>query len=56
MFLLVNGTFPPFGSLTVLWPGLGKKGDKSKEEIQKYFEDNYTSTAKKSLTQSGFYG
>jgi hypothetical protein len=25
-------------ALTVLWPGLAKKSDKSKEEIQKYFE------------------
>ena len=36
---------PPFGTRTVLWPGLAKKSDKSKEEIQKYIEDNYTGTA-----------
>jgi multimeric flavodoxin WrbA len=46
-FSALGFTFPPFGTLTVLWPGLAKKSDKSKEEIQKYFEDNYTSTAKK---------
>jgi hypothetical protein len=46
-FSALGFTFPPFGTLTVLWSGLGKKSDKSKEEIQKYFEDNYTSTAKK---------
>jgi multimeric flavodoxin WrbA len=46
-FSALGFTFPPFGTLTVLWPGLAKKSDKSKEEIQKYFEDNYTTTAKK---------
>jgi multimeric flavodoxin WrbA len=47
LFSALGLTFPPFGTLTVLWPGLRKKSDMSKEEIQKYFEDNYTSTAKK---------
>jgi hypothetical protein len=47
-------TFPPFGSLTVLWAGLAKKSDKSKEEICKYFEDTYTSTAKKAAQNLAF--
>jgi hypothetical protein len=40
--------------LTVLWPELRKKSDKSKEEIQKYFEDNYTPTAKKAAQNLAF--
>jgi multimeric flavodoxin WrbA len=46
-FSALGFTFPPFGTLTVLWSGLAKNSDKSKEEIQKYFEDNYTPIAKK---------
>lgn len=46
-FLAFGFTLPPFGTLTVLWPGLAKKSDKNKQEILKYFKDNYTSTAKK---------
>jgi hypothetical protein len=32
----------PFGNLTVLWSGLAKESDKTKQEIIKYYEDNYT--------------
>jgi multimeric flavodoxin WrbA len=53
-FAALGLTFPPFGSLTVLWPGLAKKSDKSKEEIWKYFEDTYTSTAKKAAQNLTF--
>jgi multimeric flavodoxin WrbA len=53
-FSALGLTLPPFGTLTVLWPGLAKKSDKSKEEIQKYFEDNYTSTAKKAAQNLAF--
>jgi multimeric flavodoxin WrbA len=54
-FSVLGLTLPPFGTLTVLWSGLAKKSNKSKEEIQKYFEDNYTATAKKSRTKSNFH-
>jgi multimeric flavodoxin WrbA len=53
-FAALGFTFPPFGSLTVLWPGLAKKSNKSKEEIWKYFEDTYTSTAKKAAQNLTF--
>jgi multimeric flavodoxin WrbA len=46
-FAALGLTFPPFCSFTVLWPGLAKNSNKSKEEIWKYLEDTYTSTAKK---------
>ena len=46
-FAALGLTFPPFGSLTVLWPGFAKKSNKTKEEAWKYLEDTYTSTAKK---------
>ena len=38
-FAALGFTFPPFGSLTLLWSGLAKKSNKSKEEIWKYFEE-----------------
>jgi multimeric flavodoxin WrbA len=53
-FAALGFTFPPFGSLTVLWPGLAKKSDKSKEEIWKYLEDTYASTAKKAAQNLTF--
>ncbi|MBA3749406.1 MAG: NAD(P)H-dependent oxidoreductase [Nitrosopumilus sp.] len=53
-FSSLGFTFPPFGALTVLWSGLKKKSDKSKQEISKYFEDSYTSTAKKAAQNLTF--
>jgi hypothetical protein len=53
-FSALGFTFPPFGTLTVLWPGLRKKSDKSKEEILKYFDNNYGSTAKKAAQNLAF--
>ena len=53
-FSALGLTFPPFGTLTVLWSGLAKKSDKSKEEISRYFEDTYTSTAKKTAQNLTF--
>jgi multimeric flavodoxin WrbA len=53
-FAALGFTFPPFGSLTVLWPGLAKKSNKSREEIWKYLEDTYTSTAKKAAQNLAF--
>jgi multimeric flavodoxin WrbA len=53
-FSALGFTLPPFSTLTVLWPGLAKKSEKSKEEIQKYFEDNYTATAKKAAQNLTF--
>lgn len=53
-FSALGFTFPPFGTLTVLWSGLAKKSDKSKEEILKYFEDSYTTTAKKAAQNLTF--
>jgi multimeric flavodoxin WrbA len=53
-FSALGLTFPPFCSLTVLWPGLAKNSNKSKEEIWKYFEDTYTSTAKKAAQNLTF--
>jgi multimeric flavodoxin WrbA len=53
-FSALGFTLPPFGTLTVLWPGLAKKSDKSKEEIQKYFKDSYTSAAKKAAQNLTF--
>ncbi|TVP40095.1 flavodoxin family protein [Candidatus Nitrosocosmicus arcticus] len=53
-FSALGLTFPPFGTLTVLWSGLAKKSDKSEEEISKYFEDNYTTTAKKAAQNLTF--
>ena len=53
-FSALGFTFPPFGTLTVLWPGLRKKSDKNKEEILKYFDDNYGSTAKKAAQNLAF--
>ncbi len=32
-FIALGFTVPPFGTLTVLWSGLRKHSDKSKEEI-----------------------
>ena len=53
-FSALGVTFPPFGSLTGRWPGLAKNNNKSKEEIWKYFEDTYTSTAKKAAQNLAF--
>lgn len=46
-FIALGFTVPPFGTLTVLWSGLRKETDKSKEEIWKYYEDMYSHTANK---------
>ena len=51
-FIALGFTVPPFGTLTVLWSGLRKHSDKSKEEILKYYEDTYSSTAKKARPTS----
>jgi multimeric flavodoxin WrbA len=53
-FTALGLTFPPFGSLTVLWPGFAKKSNKSPKEIMKYLEDTYTSTAKKAAQNLTF--
>jgi multimeric flavodoxin WrbA len=53
-FVALGLTIPPFGTLTVLWPGFAKKSDKSKEEKLKYLEENYTSTAKKAAQNLSF--
>jgi multimeric flavodoxin WrbA len=54
-FLIALGfTLPPFGTLTVLWSGLRKHSDKSKEEILKYYEDTYSSTAEKAAQNLSF--
>jgi multimeric flavodoxin WrbA len=53
-FAALGLTFPPFGSLTVLWPGFAKKSNKNKEEIWKYLKDSYTSTAKKAAQNLTF--
>lgn len=53
-FLALGLTIPPFGTLTVLWSGLAKKSNKSKEEILKYLENNYISTAKKTAKNLAF--
>ncbi len=53
-FSALGFTLPPFGTLTVLWSGLRKKSDKSKEDISKYFEETYTSTAKKAAQNLTF--
>jgi multimeric flavodoxin WrbA len=53
-FAALGLTFPPFGSLTVLWPGFAKKSNKSPKEIMKYLEDTYTSTAKKAAQNLTF--
>jgi multimeric flavodoxin WrbA len=53
-FIALGFTVPPFGTLTVLWSGLRKHSDKSKEEILKYYEDTYSSTAKKAAQRLSF--
>jgi multimeric flavodoxin WrbA len=53
-FVALGFTIPPFGTLTVLWSGLRKHSDKSKEEILKYYEDTYSSTAKKAAQNLAF--
>jgi multimeric flavodoxin WrbA len=53
-FLALGFTTPPFGTLTVLWPGLAKKSEKTEEEILKYFQDTYTSTAEKAARNLTF--
>lgn len=53
-FIALGFTVPPFGTLTVLWSGLRKHSDKSKEEILRYYEDNYSSTAEKAAQNLSF--
>ena len=53
-FVALGLTNPPFGNLTVLWSGLAKNTDKTKEQIIKYFEDNYTSVANKAAQNLTF--
>ncbi len=53
-FIALGFTVPPFGTLTVLWSGLRKHSDKSKEDILKYYEDTYSSTAKKAAQNLSF--
>jgi multimeric flavodoxin WrbA len=53
-FIALGFTTPPFGTLTVLWPGLAKKSKKTEEEIWKYFQDSYTSTAEKAAQNLTF--
>jgi multimeric flavodoxin WrbA len=53
-FVALGLTIPPFGTLTVLWPGFAKKSDKTREEKLKYLEDNYISTAKKAAQNLTF--
>jgi multimeric flavodoxin WrbA len=53
-FFALGFTTPPFGTLTVLWPGLAKKSEKTEEEIWKYFQDTYTSTAEKAARNLTF--
>jgi multimeric flavodoxin WrbA len=53
-FITLGLTIPPFGTLTVLWPGLAKKSDKSRQEILNYFEDTYSYTAKKTAQNITF--
>ncbi len=42
---------PAFATLTVLWEGLAKNENRSREEILKKFRDDYTSTAEKMVKQ-----
>lgn len=53
-FVALGLTIPPFGTLTILWPGFAKKSEKSKEEKLKYLEDNYAPTAKKAAQNLTF--
>lgn len=53
-FIAFGFTIPPFSTLTVLWPGLAKKSNKSKEEIMDYYEKAYTSTARKAAQNLTF--
>jgi hypothetical protein len=53
-FNALGFTLPPFGTLTVLWSGLQKHSDKSKEEVMKYYEDTYSSTARKAAQNLAF--
>ncbi len=53
-FIALGFTVPPFGTLTVLWSGLRKHSDKSKEEVLKYYEDTYSSTARKAAQNLAF--
>jgi multimeric flavodoxin WrbA len=53
-FIALGFTTPPFGTLTVLWSGLAKKSEKTKEEIWKYFQDTYTTTAEKAARNLTF--
>lgn len=43
--------FPAFATLTVLWEGLAKSENRSREEIMKKFEKDYSSTAEKMAKQ-----
>jgi multimeric flavodoxin WrbA len=53
-FNALGFTMPPFGTLTVLWSGLQKHSDKSKEEVLKYYGDTYSSTARKAAQNLAF--
>jgi multimeric flavodoxin WrbA len=53
-FNALGFTVPPFGTLTVLWSGLQKHSDKSKEEVLKYYEDTYSSTARNAAQNLAF--
>jgi multimeric flavodoxin WrbA len=53
-FIALGFTVPPFGTLTVLWSGLRKHSDKSKEEILKYYKDTYSSTARMAAQNLSF--
>jgi multimeric flavodoxin WrbA len=53
-FIALGLTTPPFGTLTVLWPGLAKKSEKTEEEIWTHFQDTYTSTAEKAARNLTF--
>jgi multimeric flavodoxin WrbA len=53
-FIALGFTIPPFGTLTVLWSGLRKHSNKTREEILKYYEDTYSSTAKKAARNLAF--
>jgi multimeric flavodoxin WrbA len=53
-FIALGFTVPPFGTLTVLWSGLRKHSDKSREDVLKYYEDKYSSTAKKAVQSLAF--
>lgn len=53
-FVAIGLINPPFGNLTVLWSGLAKNSEKTKQEIIRYFDENYTSVAKKAARNISF--